>query len=84
MASVKTAISVDKPLFDEVDALAQEMEVSRSYLFTLAVREFVQRRKSQKTLEAVNAAHDDVPDPAEASLQTRMRRKHRELVKDQW
>ena len=61
MTNVKTAISVDKPLFDEVDALAQEMEVSRSYLFTLAVREFVQRHKSQKVLEAINAAHDDVP-----------------------
>jgi metal-responsive CopG/Arc/MetJ family transcriptional regulator len=84
MANVKTAISVDKPLFDEVDALAQEMEVSRSYLFTLAAREYIQRRKSQKILEAVNAAHDDVPDPAEDSLQTRMRSKHRELVKDQW
>ena len=84
MANVKTAISVDRPLFDEVDALAQEMEVSRSYLFALAVREFVQRRKSQKILEAVNAAHDDVPDPAEDSLQTRMRSKHRELVQDQW
>jgi len=84
MANVKTAISVDKPLFDEVDALAQEMEVSRSYLFTLAAREYIQRHKSQKMLEAVNAAHDDVPDPAEESLQTRMRSKHRELVADQW
>jgi metal-responsive CopG/Arc/MetJ family transcriptional regulator len=84
MANVKTAISVDKPLFDEVDALAQEMEVSRSYLFTLAAREYIQRRTSQKILEAVNAAHDDVPDPAEDSLQTRMRSKHREMVKDQW
>jgi len=84
MANVKTAISVDKPLFDEVDALAQEMEVSRSYLFTLAAREYIQRHKSQKMLEAVNAAHDDVPDPAGESLQTRMRSKHRELVADQW
>ena len=84
MANVKTAISMDKPLFDEVDTLAQEMEVSRSHLFTLAAREYIQRHKSQKMLEAVNAAHDDVPDPAEESLQTRMRSKHRELVADQW
>jgi metal-responsive CopG/Arc/MetJ family transcriptional regulator len=84
MANIKTAISVEKPLFDEVDALAQEMEVSRSYLFAVAVREYIQRHKSQKTLEAINAAHDDLPDPAEGSLQTRMRRKHRELVNDQW
>lgn len=52
----------------------------RSYLFTLAVREFVQRRKSQKVLEAINAAHGDLPDPAEDGLQTRMRTKHRDLL----
>jgi metal-responsive CopG/Arc/MetJ family transcriptional regulator len=84
MTNIKTAISVEKPLFDEVDALAQEMEVSRSHLFAVAVREYIQRHKSQKMLEAVNAAHEDLPDPAEDSLQTRMRSKHRELVNDQW
>jgi len=52
----------------------------RSYLFALAVREFIHRRKSQKMLEAINAAHDDPPDPADESLQTRMRAKHRELL----
>jgi DNA-directed RNA polymerase specialized sigma24 family protein len=52
----------------------------RSYLFALAVREFIHRRKSQKMLEAINAAHDDLPDPAEDSLQARMRAKHRELL----
>lgn len=84
MANIKTAISVEKPLFDEAEALAQEMEVSRSHLFALAVREYIQRHKSRKVLEAINAAYDDVPDPAEDSLQKQMRNKHHELVKDQW
>ena len=84
MTSIKTAISLGKPLFEEVNALAQEMEVSRSRLFALAVREFIERRKSRKLLEAINAAHDDLADPAEEALQTRMRGKQRNLVKDQW
>ena len=36
MANIKTAISVEKPLFEELCALSKEMEVSRSYLFSLA------------------------------------------------
>ena len=42
MANIKTAISIAKPLFEEVEALAEEMEVSRSHLFTLAARDFIQ------------------------------------------
>jgi len=84
MANIKTAISIEKPLFEEVDALAQELEVSRSHLFGLAAREFVQRHKSQKLLDAINAAYDDVPDPDEQTLQRQMRSRHHELVKDQW
>ena len=84
MANIKTAISIEKPLFEELSALAEEMEVSRSYLFTLAAREFIQRYKSEKLLAAINAAYADLEDPAEEKLKTRMRSKHHQLVKGQW
>ena len=84
MANIKTAISMEEPLFEEIEALAEELEVSRSHLFALAAREFIQRHKSQKLFDALNAAYGDLPDPSEKALQTRMRAKHRELVKDQW
>ncbi|MBT9149056.1 MAG: hypothetical protein DDT28_00475 [Dehalococcoidia bacterium] len=84
MASVKTAISIEKPLFEEVDALAHELEISRSHLFMLAAREFVQRHKSRKLLDAINAAYDDLPDSNEQIVQRQMCSRHRELVKDQW
>ncbi|MCL0077026.1 CopG family transcriptional regulator [Dehalococcoidia bacterium] len=60
------------------------MEVSRSHLFSLAAQEFIQRHKSQKLLNAINVAYDDLPDPAEETLREQMRSKHRELVRDQW
>jgi len=84
MANIKTAISMEEPLFEEIEALAEELEVSRSHLFALAAREFIQRHKSKKLFNALNAAYDDLPEPAEKTLQTQMRAKHRELVKDQW
>ena len=84
MANIKTAISLERTLFGEVEALADEMEISRSHLFTLAAREFIHRHKSRKLLDALNSAYDDLPDTTEKALQTQMRSKHRELVKDQW
>jgi len=84
MANRKTAISIEKPLFDEVEALAEELKVSRSYLFTLAAREFIQRHKSQKLLDSINAAYKDSPGTNEEKLIAQMKPKQRHLVKDQW
>lgn len=84
MVNKKTAISIEEPLFEEVNELAQEMSISRSLLFSFAAKEFIQRHKSQKLLNAINAAYNDLPDPAERTLQAQMRTRHFKLVKDQW
>jgi len=84
MANVKTAISIEEPLFEEVNELASEMAISRSFLFSLAVQEFIQRHRSQKLLDAINTAYSDFPDPNDEILQAQMRARHFELVKDQW
>ena len=84
MANIKTAISIEKPLFEELGALAEEMDVSRSYLFALAAREFIQRHKNKKLLDSINAAYGGQPDAAEEKVRTKMRSKQRELVKGQW
>ncbi|MBI2849745.1 MAG: CopG family transcriptional regulator [Chloroflexi bacterium] len=85
MANIKTAISVEEPLFKEVEALAEEMKVSRSRLFTLAARDFLQHHKNRKLLEAINAAYDDLPDPEEERLRIQMESEfHRLVIKDKW
>jgi metal-responsive CopG/Arc/MetJ family transcriptional regulator len=84
MANKKTAISIEQPLFEEIDSLAKEMEVSRSHLFTLAAREYIQQHKSRKLLETINAAYNNPPGQTEEVLRSQMKTKHRLLVKDQW
>lgn len=84
MANIKTAISIEKPLFEEIEALAEEMKVSRSYLFTLATRDFIKHHRSQKLLDAINATYDDLPDNEEERIGIQMKPKHRQLVKDRW
>jgi metal-responsive CopG/Arc/MetJ family transcriptional regulator len=75
---------MEKPLFEELEALADEMAVSRSRLISLAAQEFIERYKSRKLLEAMNAALDGLPDQDDEELMIRMKSRHREIVKDQW
>lgn len=82
--TVKTAISVDETLFEKAETLAQELSISRSRLFALAVQEFIEKHENQHLLEAINAAYDDIPDAQEQALQQQMRAQHREMVEGQW
>ena len=84
MANVKTAVSLRKDLFEQVEALANEMKISRSRLFVLALEEFLRRHQNQQLLEQINAAYDETPDPSEQALRRRMRRQHRQIVEGEW
>jgi hypothetical protein len=84
MANIKTAISIEEPLFKDMEVLARELKVSRSHLFSLAARDLVQRWKNKKLVEAINAAYDDLPDPEEDRVREAMKVKYREiLMKDE-
>ena len=84
MTNVKTAISIDKTLFEQINKLADELNVSRSHLFVLAVEEFLQRYENQRLLEQLNQAYDDLPLPEEKRILKGMRLSHRQLVEDEW
>ncbi len=49
MLGVKTAISIEKSLFHQVKQLASDMHMSRSKLFSLAVKDFLQKDKNKIT-----------------------------------
>lgn len=83
MTAIKTAISIDRSLYDELETLAGEMGVSRSQLFSLAAREFVERRRNRRLREAINEAHEDVG-PEGDYLMAKMKPKHRRLVQGKW
>ncbi|MFQ5812747.1 MAG: CopG family transcriptional regulator [Anaerolineae bacterium] len=84
MANVKTAISLQRSLFEQVDALAQELQISRSRLFVLAVEAFIQRYQNRQLLEAINEAYGDLPDSEERGLHDWMCQQHRQMVEGQW
>ena len=84
MESIKTAISIDKSLFAQANALARKLKVSRSRLFVLALEDFIQEQQNRELLEKINAVFADEPDESEKVLRRKSRKSHRRLVEGQW
>ena len=84
MATVKTAISIQESLFDQVSDLAVELQSPRSRLFALAVAELIFRHQNRRMLEALNEVYSDVPELGEQAHREALRRQHRLLVEGQW
>lgn len=53
---MKTAISIPDDLFEELDKASKEYRASRSHMITLAIGEYLERMKSRKLLEDLNAS----------------------------
>jgi metal-responsive CopG/Arc/MetJ family transcriptional regulator len=84
MEYVKTAISVQKTLFEKAEKLAHQMKVPRSRLFVMALEEFIQRKQNRELLAQINAAYADDPDPAERTLREKSVKVYREHLEDEW
>jgi len=68
---MKTAISVPDDLYRQIEQYAKEHKYSRSEVFVTAVKEFLERLKSQQLLHDINEAHAAI----EASEDTTLRKR---------
>ncbi len=84
MGNVKTAISIDEDLFDQVEALAKTLKIPRSQLFSNAIQAYLLRKENQQLLEDINQAYEQPPTAAERTHLSRMKTKLRRRVVDQW
>ena len=80
MPGVKTAISLEEDLFNQVSKLANDLHVSRSKLFTLAVKDFIKNQENKGLLAQLNVAYTDSPSEEEKSISKAMQRKQRQIV----
>jgi metal-responsive CopG/Arc/MetJ family transcriptional regulator len=82
--TIKTAISIQKSLFDQAESLAQQLNISRSHLFGLAIETYIQNRQNKILFDEINQAYSDEPDTGEKVRFSRIRRQHRKLVENEW
>ena len=57
---MKTAISLPDSIVEEAEALAQELAISRSELYTKALKAYLQQRNRSQMLETLNAVYSEV------------------------
>ncbi len=85
MTHIKTAISLQKDLLEQVENLAREMKVSRSRLFVLAIEAYIRRQQNEQLLADINQAYPDTPETAEDMERIHhLSRTHRRVVDETW
>jgi metal-responsive CopG/Arc/MetJ family transcriptional regulator len=84
MEYIKTAISIQKSLFDQAERLARQMNVPRSRVFVLALEEYLLRQQNRELLARINAAYADEPNPAERTIREKGLNVYRESIEDEW
>ena len=82
--TIKTAISIQKSLFEQAESLAQELNVSRSELFGMAIETFVRNHQNQILLQEINEAYSEEQDPSDKVRLSKMRKQHRKVVRNEW
>ena len=58
MTNIKTAVSIQEPVFEQAEKLARELNLSRSSLYTLALEAFIERYQNKRLLREINAAYE--------------------------
>ena len=84
MAAIKTAISIDKNLFDKINKLSDEIKLSRSQIFSQAVRYFVEKKNNLELVRKINQAYSDILDQDEIKLLEKSKIKYKEILKEKW
>ena len=60
LPSMKTAISIPDEIFREIEKFAEEHNYSRSEVFVIAVKDFLEKLKSKQLLDTLNEVHQDI------------------------
>jgi predicted transcriptional regulator len=86
MPRIKTAISIDKELFEQIQRIARKTQVSRSRLFELAATDWVKKQKQKMLTNQINAAVENDTDDKDDPAWKKFMNKHRTnlVEKNKW
>ncbi len=77
---MKIAISIPDDLFSEVERVAKEKSASRSEVFAAAIRDFLEKHKSQMILDSLNAVYSVAETSDEYKLRKQAKKRHRKII----
>ena len=84
MAIIKTAVSIESGLFEKAEKAAQNLKVSRSRLFALALDNYLTQLENFLLLKKINKAYADKADQQERDFNNIMKTYHINRQEDNW
>jgi metal-responsive CopG/Arc/MetJ family transcriptional regulator len=84
MAVIKTAISIDESLFEQIRKLSEEIKLSRNQIFSQAVKYFIDKKNNLELVRRINTAYSDILDEEERDRLKKSKRKYKEILKEEW
>lgn len=84
MSTIKTAISIDKELYKEVEKISKETHLSRSQIFSQAVEYVIKQKENLILFEKLNEVYGPKPTSKEKKQQKGAQKKFSRLVKGTW
>ena len=65
---MKTAISINDDIYQEAEQTAEQLGLSRSRLYALAIREFIQTHKPEAIIAKLNEVYSHQPSTLEEDI----------------
>jgi metal-responsive CopG/Arc/MetJ family transcriptional regulator len=84
MPTVKTAISIDRDLFEEIERISSEIHVPRSRLFSQAVENFVKQKENILLLKKLNDVYAKHPTPEDLSFVRAAKKARHKIFGNLW
>ncbi|MGA2592009.1 MAG: hypothetical protein ABSH32_19020 [Bryobacteraceae bacterium] len=81
---MKTAISLEDGLLVRADRTARQMGISRSRLFSLALENYLRKRRNKEILDKLNKVYAEDPGPEERRTVAGMKRRFRSTIRTNW
>ena len=84
MPAVKTALSIEKGLFEKVNRMSKRMRIPRSQFFSRAVEEYIRRHESEELVQRINEAYLGGESAREKAARRLLLRNFSKLVEGTW
>lgn len=85
MSTVKTAVSIEKNLFEKAEALAHARGIPRSQVFAQALEEYLERVEKADLVQRIKAAYSGaLDDEDKAFLQSSAQQMGQLLEDEEW
>ena len=84
MSSIKTAISLEKRLYDEIEKLIHKMHISRSKFFSTAAKEFIKKNRNKELLNKLNKVYANTDNQIDKNYIGISKKHHFDNILEKW